>query len=119
MSIRDYIDPTRLYNPTSRAGRIAFAWGLIAYPAIASLIAGGLLVAARSGGLDESVISVLGFAFSMALWASSILIVLRRIRDLGHSGWGIFLLLFPEVNLLIVLYLFFRPGHKPATGTAP
>ncbi len=42
-----------------------------------------------------------------------VLIILRRIRDLGHSRWGLFLLLFPEVNLLILLYLFFRPSHQP------
>ncbi len=118
MNVRDYIEPTRLYNPASPAGRAAFAWGLIAYPAIASLIAGGLLVMARSGGLDQSVISLLGFAFSVALWAATVFIILRRIRDLGHSRWGIFLLLIPIAGLLIALYLFFRPGHRPVAIAA-
>ncbi len=113
MNIRDYIDPRRLYNPASPAGRIAFAWGVIVYPTIVLLIAGVLLGMARAWGLDPSVISLLGFALSAAVWVATVLIILRRIRDLGHSGWGIFLLVFPVAGPLIVLYLFFRPSHRP------
>ncbi len=44
MNLRDWLDPSRLYNPATPAGRLTFLWGFTVYPSIILLAVAALTV---------------------------------------------------------------------------
>ena len=51
---------------------------------------------------------ILGLVFSLiriVLAVATFSITIRRLRDLGHSGWVSLLLIIPVVNLVLIIYL--------------
>jgi uncharacterized membrane protein YhaH (DUF805 family) len=118
MSARDWIDPTRLYNPASPAGRLMYAWGAFIYPLVAMALLGGCggLVdqslgyysgpGSGPGPIDQAII-LLGI---VVMILGGILVTLRRLRDLGKPGTYILLGLVPLVSLVFWIWLLFAPG---------
>jgi uncharacterized membrane protein YhaH (DUF805 family) len=109
-AIRNWFDPTRLYNPTVRGGRLVFLWGLAVYPLIAIIVLIGITdgISSYSGQL----ISLEERLWEVALLVASVMMILRRLRDLGKSGWTVLLGLIPLVNLFFLLYLLVSPGIR-------
>ncbi len=52
-------------------------------------------------GLIGLLISLIRIILIVAMFS----ITIRRLRDLGHSGWVSLLLLIPLVNLILIIYL--------------
>lgn len=107
---RDWIDPTRLYNPSVPAGRLMYVWGSIVYP-IALFIAASLILGLLYGsGIESGLAEGLFGAFYIGYIVAGLLIAIRRLRDLGKSGWYLLWGLVPLANIILGLWLLFAPG---------
>lgn len=102
-----------IFTIRGRIGRMryfsyAMIYSLVFYVALVLFII--LAVAADSA---NSVFFTIGLAVSFAIFMWSCLMLMRRrLNDLGHSGWFALLSLVPLVNFLLGLYLLFAPGDR-------
>ena len=124
-----------LLSPDGRIGRRAYTAPITAFFALALISAfatGSKLSASAVGeildnpwsavgrGMDASALSMLPTAlaaplaiimFSGAVWALFALTI-KRLHDLGHSGWWSALLLIPGVALILMIICALAPGSR-------
>lgn len=67
-------------------------------------------------GLIDTLIgkNILGALYSLAVILPGIAVSVRRLHDLGKSGWYILLGLIPIIGALYLIYLFIQEGQKEA-----
>ena len=128
-----------LLNPNGQIGRRGYILPIAAFFALALVSAfstGATLSGSSIGhvldnpwtvigrGLDASLLSALptpvAFSlvigiFSIAAWALFALTI-KRLHDLGHSGWWSALLMAPGISVLLMLFCAVVPGRQPAAG---
>ena len=128
-----------LLNPKGQIGRRAYIAPIAAFfiLAVVSAVSTGTSLSARSighvldnpwgmigRGLDASVLSGLPIPvqislaialFPTALWALFALTI-KRLHDLGRSGWWSALLLLPGVSVLLMLFCSIVPARQPAAA---
>lgn len=113
LTLRDWIDPRRFYNPTFRAGRLLFFWGGVVYPFLAlaalGIIAGILEV--MLGYYDQSPLldAVFGAAY-LGFIVCGLLISVRRLKDLGKSAWYLLWGIVPLASFILGIWLLLGPG---------
>ncbi len=107
---------SKWYSSSGRIGRVQY----LAYSVVISLICGSLF------GLGVAIFSAFNLSSDSAIFIPIVMITLflpwlvywsfvypiRRLHDLGHTGWLILINFIPLVNLLFSLYLTFAPGEK-------
>lgn len=128
-----------LLSPAGRIGRRAYIAPIAAFFALALVSAfstGATLSGSSVGhvldnpwtmigrGLDVSflsdlpapvAVSLVIALFSAAVWALFALTI-KRLHDLGRSGWWSTLLLAPGISLLLMLFCAVVPGRQPAAA---
>lgn len=128
-----------LLNPKGQIGRRAYIAPIAAFfiLAVVSAFSTDTSLSARSighvldnpwgmigRGLDASILSALPIPvqislvialFSAALWALFALTI-KRLHDLGQSGWWSALLLVPGISTLVMLFCAVAPGRQPAAA---
>lgn len=104
----EYLNPFELYNPTKPAGRLKYLWGLLYSLALFLIMLAIMVLAIPEEYIDIygpiEIIGVLG------VYIAGSLVAIRRLKDLGQSGWLILLTFVPLVNLFMSLWLLFAPG---------
>ena len=100
---------------TGRASRSEFWWFTL-FSFIVSTIFRTL-----SGGNTESFFGVFGTVVAIALLLPSLAVGVRRLQDIGRSGWYLLLALIPLVGIIILIVWWARAGDPAdnAFGTAP
>ncbi len=58
---------------------------------------------------NDSLMSI-DLIFSLAVLVPSIAVGVRRLHDLGRSGWWLLIILIPLIGFLILLYFFVQKG---------
>jgi uncharacterized membrane protein YhaH (DUF805 family) len=111
-NLRDYFDPTRIYNTSIAAGRMAFLWGLLLYPFAALFVLLGasiIIIEALSAGTDPSdIIGIVTYIF-MLLWVTAaVCVTYRRLDYLRMSRRWVWLIILPPAYLILCLYLMVR-----------
>ncbi len=113
--LRDWIDPTRIYDTSKPVERWPFVWGLVIYPFLVMFV---LLTAAiivmetvysTAANLPDQ-LGVIIYLFMLAWVAAAVSICLRRLRFLQMSQMWILLILLPLVNLVFFAYLLIKSG---------
>ncbi|HYH74415.1 MAG TPA: DUF805 domain-containing protein [Candidatus Saccharimonadales bacterium] len=107
-----------------RIGRLGFLLGMVySYSALVAAIlllmgigASGILPDSLDGpGL--AIFNIFILLLNLAAWGFAVIVsvslVVRRLHDLNLSGWGALLYCVPLVGLLLILFLFFKPGKEP------
>lgn len=111
---RDWIDPTRLYNPTTPAGRLVFLWGLAIYPFITLFVLMTvviIVVVSVSTSTDTAdYLGIVIWLFMLAWVVAIVAICRRRLMQLGKSQAWIWLAIIPVANVVLFLYLLLKPG---------
>jgi len=117
-TLRDWIDPTRLYNPGHESGRLMFIWGAFGYPFLLTMIvtpwcglADAILSSPNTTPISDATLVLLQPLYLSAI----VLITLRRLKDLRRSGWYTLCGLVPLANFIFALWLTFAPGVRPLT----
>jgi uncharacterized membrane protein YhaH (DUF805 family) len=100
---------------TGRAGRPEFWWFQL-FSVLVSVVFSTL-----SGGNTSSFFGVIGSLASLALFLPSLAVGVRRLHDIGRSGWYLLLALIPLVGAIILIVWFARRGDDigNAYGEAP
>nr|WP_256489347.1 DUF805 domain-containing protein [Pleionea sp. CnH1-48] len=100
----------------SRIGRIrylAYSFGVTFL--MAMLL--GIVFAITGGSFDNlsgGITMILGAVFYVGIIVLTFVMMIRRLNDLGQSGWLSLLYLIPLLNLLLTIYLVFFPGDEGA-----
>ena len=73
----------------------------------------GLVIGLLGGilGLSENSIRILSCLISLALLLPSLGIAVRRLHDIGKSGWYYFIAFIPIIGGIILLVFFCTPGE--------
>jgi len=112
-SLRDWIDPLQLYNPRVPGGRLLFLWGLAIYPLIVIFVlltAIIIIVEAIFPNINPDYLGIIVWPFILAWVAAAVGITRRRLLQLGKSQMWVWLMIFPIINLPLVLYLLLKAG---------
>ena len=54
--------------------------------------------------------------FALALFPANLCVTIRRLHDTGRSGWNLLCLLFPDINIIFLIFLFFYTIQKGDDG---
>jgi uncharacterized membrane protein YhaH (DUF805 family) len=54
-------------------------------------------------GLDRTMITILSFAYSVAVLIPSLAVSVRRLHDTGRSGWWLLIVVVPIVGAIVLL----------------
>lgn len=106
---------SKWYSLSGRIGRVQY----LAYSVLISLV-GGLIFAlgvvtipAFNISSESALVPMIIFIFILPwIFYWSFIYPIRRLHDLGHTGWLVLIYFVPLVNLLFSLYLTFAPGEK-------
>ena len=119
----------RCFALSGRFSRSEFAVANLAYNVLfAALIGlGGALITAAMGGRKSEVVAIVLGVIAIVWFLFSVLISLgstvRRLNDLGQSGWLAVISLVPCVNVAFLVYLLAAKGREgaapPASGAVP
>lgn len=104
------------FNPTGRASRSEFWWYYLFAIIIAGVLGviGGFLEGAH--GIEQTWIGIIVQIFSAIIGVSVLCAEIRRMHDIGKSGWNICWGFIPLVGWIIVLIMLCKPtqyGYNP------
>jgi hypothetical protein len=119
-SLRDWIDPFRLYDPRIPAGRFVFLWGLAIFPPVVIfMLLTVILIVVETvfPNISPDYIGIIVWPFMLAWVAATVAITRRRLLQLELSQRWVWLAILPIVSLPLFLYLLLKPGpvadHSP------
>jgi uncharacterized membrane protein YhaH (DUF805 family) len=77
-------------------------------------------------GLDQNVLMMLSFAYSLAVLIPSLAVSVRRMHDTGRSGWWLLIILVPIIGAIVLLVFSLQDsqqgtnayGRNPKTAMA-
>jgi uncharacterized membrane protein YhaH (DUF805 family) len=97
---------------SGRASRSEFWWWVL-FGVIVALVAAAIdyalgFGASRHGGGPVSAI------WSLAILLPGLAVTVRRLHDIGRSGWWYFIVLIPLIGALILLYWLVQPSEPGA-----
>jgi len=90
---------------SGRAARSEYWWFAL-FSFVASLILNVIDIMLFG---NESLMSI-DLIFSLAILLPSIAVGVRRLHDLGRSGWWLLIILIPLIGILILLFFFVQKG---------
>lgn len=100
---------------TRRASRSEFWWFYL-FTVLVSLVFSTL-----SGGNTGSFFGIIGTLVSLAILVPSLAVSVRRLHDIGRSGWYLLFAFIPLVGIIILIVWWARKGDDigNAFGDAP
>ncbi len=113
---REWIDPTRIYDPRRPAGRLTYLWGVAIYPFLVLLVLlTPVIIFMESGpqaANNSDNLGIVIYLFMMVWLTAAVCIIYRRLRDLQMSPRWVWMIILPFGNLLFLLYLLLKsaPG---------
>jgi uncharacterized membrane protein YhaH (DUF805 family) len=114
----------RCFAWSGRFSRSEFAVAYLGYNVLFGVLIGlgGTLIAAALGERRSEVVAIVLGVVAIVWFLSSIVISLgatvRRLNDLGQSGWLAVISLVPCVNVVFLVYLLAAPGREGAAPSA-
>ncbi len=112
-SLRDWIDPLRLYDPRIPAGRLVFLWGLAIFPPVVIFVLLTvilIIVETVSPNVNPDYIGIMVWPFMLAWVMATVAITRRRLLQLERSQRWVWVAILPIVNLPLFLYLLLKSG---------
>lgn len=71
----------------------------------------GILVTAVGGALDDAIHSeLLGALISIGLFLPSLALQVRRLHDIGQSGWWLLIALLPIIGIILLIAWWCQEG---------
>ena len=112
--LRDWFNPLRLYDPRVPAGRLVFLWGATIFPLLVIFVLLTVIIIVLetvAPNLSPDYIGIIVWPFMLAWVAAIVAITRRRLLQLRKSQRWVWLVIFPIVNLPLVIYLLLKPGR--------
>ena len=73
------------------------------------------LIISIIGGMDNtigSVFAIIYWVYALALFLPSLAIAIRRLHDIGRSGWWFLICFVPFIGQLVLLVFYLLPSKK-------
>ena len=109
------VDAVKLFfsnyvNFRGRSTRSEYWWVILASVIFGFVLGfiGGIMTAAK-GGEPSTLFTVIFWLVALVLFLPSISLCIRRLHDVGKSGWFLLLALLPIVNFYLI-YLYCQPS---------
>ncbi len=107
----------RRYATFSHRARRSEFWWFSLFLVLAQIILG--LIDAALLGVAPDGSGPLGLAFSLATLLPGLAVSVRRLHDIGRSGWWYLLILVPLAGALVLLWWWTRPSEPGANRFGP
>ncbi|HEV2748517.1 MAG TPA: DUF805 domain-containing protein [Allosphingosinicella sp.] len=111
--------PLKRYSDYGGRSRRKEFWLFQLLMLVLSVITGALDFAL---GLDRLLFDSMGpltFATFAALVTPSLAVAIRRLHDIGRSGWWLLMIFVPILGLLVLIYFFVLEGTRGPNGYGP
>ena len=109
---------TRAFDFKGRTSRSEFWWGVLANSVIMVALLILLIISLTCLPTTVNVFSIIMIAlfalFCVVELLPSISLIIRRMHDIGRSGYYIFVLFIPVIGYIWYIYLVTRPGTAVA-----
>lgn len=109
------------YATFSGRARRAEYWWFILFTILGSLVMaildGAFFRHGMGMGMDGP--DPFGAIFSLVILLPTIAVTVRRLHDVGRSGWWWWLLLVPLIGFLVILYWAIKPGDAGSNDYGP
>lgn len=109
---------SKFFQFSGRAPRREY-WYFVLFSLIISFLIGlidGVAGTMLTFGVDPNGIpiqtGIIGLLFSLFLLIPSIGIAVRRLHDIGKSGWWYLIVLIPLIGILVLLYFLVMPSQE-------
>ena len=102
----------QIYTTEGRLNRLRFFKYQVVWTIISALGGGilGFIGGFLSGDPQSVLVTVPTGIWSLVAGIGGIMLSIRRLHDLGKSGWFLLIALIPFVNLIFAFYLWLMPG---------
>lgn len=102
-----------------RASRSEFWWFILSVYAILFLIAFGMTLAFSHNASTplSQVLFALVMLMMLALMVPMLSVLVRRMHDIGKSGWWLFISFIPWIGSFILLFFLLMPSKEPIDET--
>ncbi len=110
-------DP-KLFSVHGRIGRVRYIVYLVVSFMLVMLATIGLMIPFGMA-FNSGAFSFLPVLCSLAFFAVTFVLAIRRLNDISMSGWLSILMLVPVVNFIISLWLLFAPGAAGSNQSGP
>ena len=106
MDFNLYLDPItkHYFDFQGVTGRRAF-WMFVLFNFVISIVLSAVLAVVH--------LQALGFLYSLALLLPGLGLGVRRLHDIGKSGWWLLASLVPVLGWIYVIYLYCQPSTTP------
>ncbi|MDQ0506306.1 DUF805 domain-containing protein [Xanthobacter agilis] len=64
-------------------------------------------------------VGILPHLVSLALFLPTLAVTVRRLHDVGHSGWWVLILFLPVIGFLVLLFWFVQPSDPRDNAYGP
>ncbi|MDZ7715298.1 MAG: DUF805 domain-containing protein [Balneolaceae bacterium] len=109
-----YIKVLKNYANFSGRARRKEYWFFVLFNTIISFVLGFTegLIAGMSGTVGPDYIPIVSSLYILAVLIPSIAVGVRRLHDIGKSGWWLFIGLVPVIGGIVLLVFFFMEGDS-------
>lgn len=104
----------KIYSTDGRLNR----WRYFKYMVLLALIAGTTTFVTSSmatfltGDPNGTLVMLVTLIWAIAAGTGNVMLMIRRIHDLGKSGWFAILAFVPVIGIVFSIYLFCAPGQE-------
>lgn len=70
-------------------------------------------------GMHEGGVGILGGLFALATIIPGIAVGVRRLHDIGRTGWWILIGLIPVIGVIVLIVFFVKPGQPGSNAYGP
>lgn len=123
---REGVDLTGPFDPHGRFGRLSYIAWAVAVSFGVNLLQMALAFAfGVSGGgpapdgAGAPLVTGISIVLGLAVMIATILFFIRRLHDIGLTGWWVLLMLVPLVNIVFGLYGILKPGSDGPNRFGP
>ena len=111
---------TKKYATFSGRARRAEYWNFVLFNVIAQFVLAviiGFVIGIAGGSMDTA--SLLIDLASLAFALPGLAVFIRRLHDIGKSGWWILVVLIPIIGAIILLFFSVQEGNRGANQYGP
>ena len=102
---------SKFFYPYGRASRSEYWWYILAL-FIFAVCASFIFLIIEHAPWGVTFVSVFGGIVDLVLTITSTIAAIRRLHDIGKSGWNVCWSLIPLVGAIYVLYLLLQPSQQ-------
>lgn len=108
----------RYVDFSTRSSRSEY-WFWVLFVLLGHVAAGVLDAVIFGGGAKEGSVGVIAGLFSLATFIPGLAVGIRRLHDIGRSGWWVLIALVPVIGVIVLIVFAVKPGQPGPNPWGP